>query len=129
MNQTGSLSNIIALIAFTLLVVVVAHLQPKPGFASVMATENNPLVSSELRAGNVSVANLASEQDANIRALCGKTQVQYNKLEGYKRCLAEQHLGYDPTAWCPIVKTFCDAQWYPFGDRASCFSERGCSEI
>lgn len=126
MNQTGSLRNIMTLIGFTLLVIALARVQPMSGVPGVMAAENRPQASTDLNAGGV--AHLANEQDTRIRALCGKTQVQYHKLEGYKRCLAEHQVGYDTATWCPIVRTFCDAQWYPFGDRASCFTERGCPE-
>lgn len=128
MNQTGSLSNIMALIAFTLLVIILARLQPMTGFPNAMAAETQAQASADLHSASVSVATLANEQEAHIRAQCGRTHVQYTKLDGYKRCLAERQLGYEPTAWCPLVKTFCDAQWYPFGDKARCFAERGCPD-
>lgn len=127
MNQTGSLSNIIALIAFTAITVVLARLQPVAGIDQVQAAEmamtDSLRPTAELTAAHVTPTR---QQADAIRAACGSAHVQYNKLSGYRQCIEQQHVGYDPSAWCPVVKNFCDAQWYPFGDRERCFSERGC---
>lgn len=133
MNRTGSLSNIAALIAFTALTVVLARVQPVTAIPSAVAADMNvtgwsttnatqPLASNVMPAGRASTPTRVDD----IRTQCGTSQVQYNKLAGYLRCLDEQQVSYEPAAWCPVVKTFCDAQWYPFGGREHCYTERGC---
>lgn len=62
-----------------------------------------------------------------VKEQCATSQVQFHKLEGYKNCIAEKQVNYASGEWCPVVKAFCDAQWYPFGGKAQCFTERGCA--
>lgn len=68
-----------------------------------------------------------SEWQSGVRSYCGSSNVQYGKLTGYKTCITERKVSYVQSAWCPVVKTYCDAQWYPFGGKDVCFSERGCT--
>ncbi len=68
-----------------------------------------------------------STWQTGVRNHCGPSNVQYNKLPGYKTCLSQRQVPYLQSAWCPVVKTYCDAQWYPFGGKDRCFSERGCT--
>ena len=61
-----------------------------------------------------------------IRQACGTANVQFNKLPGMQACLASQKVSFLQSDWCAVVKTYCDAQWYPFGEKSRCFSERNC---
>lgn len=73
------------------------------------------------------VDELPLQEQQALRAHCANSQVQFHKLDGYKHCLAEHHLAYVQSEWCPVVNKYCEAQWYPFGGKDRCFRERGCS--
>jgi hypothetical protein len=62
-----------------------------------------------------------------VRTYCGNSNVQFGKLTGYKQCLSERKVSYLASSWCPVVKKYCEAQWYPFGGKDLCYSERGCT--
>lgn len=69
----------------------------------------------------------SSNWQQEVRDLCATSQVQFYKLDGYKNCIGSKQVSYASTDWCPVVKAFCNAQWYPFGGKDLCFTERGCT--
>lgn len=71
-------------------------------------------------------SSATADWQKEVKEQCATSQVQFHKLEGYKSCIAEKQVNYASGEWCPIVKTFCDAQWYPFGGKDQCFTDRGC---
>lgn len=64
-----------------------------------------------------------------VRNFCASINVDdgASSYSNYTRCLSDRQVGYDSGSWCSAVRTYCEAQWYPFGGKDKCYSERQCS--
>lgn len=65
---------------------------------------------------------------SGVRSYCAKMTVDHgsNAYNDYKNCLTPRSVSFSSGAWCPAVTTYCEAQWYPFGGKETCYSERKC---
>lgn len=100
---------------------------------TVFALADNAVVATAMMPATAPLATHYREKDSadgqrKAQRECATLHMQYDKLDGYRQCIEKQQLSYAESDWCPQVKEFCDAQWYPFGGKQQCFTERGCPQ-
>ncbi len=64
-----------------------------------------------------------------VRNFCAQVNVGggANAYSNYTSCISARQVPYDSGSWCAEVEEHCEAQWYPFGGKDVCYSERQCS--
>jgi len=81
-----------------------------------------------LKDRDVTFDNNAAWQSA-VKKYCQSAVVGggYKNYNAYKQCLSDRKTPFAAdTTWCNGVHNYCKAQWYPFGGKDKCYTDRSC---
>ena len=66
---------------------------------------------------------------SDVKKYCMSSQIGggVSNYNGYKQCLKERSVAFvADSLWCSKVRDYCEDQWYPFGGKDKCYTDRSC---